>query len=53
DSTPPGAAGLGVAIVRGVAEAHGGSVTVDSTVGQGTTFAVLLPVAERAPERVE
>jgi signal transduction histidine kinase len=53
DSMTPGAAGLGLAIVRGVAEAHGGSVTVDSTVGQGTTFAVLLPVAERAPEPVE
>jgi two-component system phosphate regulon sensor histidine kinase PhoR len=38
----PGA-GLGLSIVRSIVEAHGGWVTVDSTLGQGSTFAVELP----------
>ena len=39
-----GGSGLGLAIARHVAEAHGGALTVRSTVGQGTTFTVTLPV---------
>jgi heavy metal sensor kinase len=35
--------GLGLAIVRSIAYAHGGTVTVDSTVGTGSTFVVQLP----------
>jgi len=38
-----GGAGLGLAIVRGVAEAHGGSVGVRSVVGAGSTFEIRLP----------
>jgi PAS domain S-box-containing protein len=38
-----GGAGLGLAIVRGVAEAHGGAVLVDSESGIGTTFTIRLP----------
>jgi signal transduction histidine kinase len=37
--------GLGLAIVRTVVEAHGGSVAVRSTLGQGSVFEVLLPLA--------
>lgn len=36
-------AGLGLAIVSAIAEAHGGSVTLESPPGRGATFAVELP----------
>jgi two-component system sensor histidine kinase KdpD len=41
--------GLGLAIVKGFVEANGGSITVQSFPGQGTTFYVLLPVEEHEP----
>jgi signal transduction histidine kinase len=40
-----GGSGLGLAIVRGVVTAHGGRVTVESSEGKGTCFAVVLPRA--------
>lgn len=42
--------GLGLTIVRAIARAHGGDVTVDSRLGEGTTFTVSLPA--RAPARL-
>ena len=35
--------GLGLFIVKAIVEAHGGSVTIDSTVGRGTTVSAQLP----------
>ncbi|MDZ7780190.1 MAG: ATP-binding protein [Gemmatimonadota bacterium] len=40
-----GTTGLGLTIVKGVVDAHGGKVRVASTVGEGTTFTLLFPVA--------
>ena len=37
--------GLGLFVIRRIAEAHGGTVAVESAVGRGTTFVVALPVA--------
>ncbi|MFI1964291.1 sensor histidine kinase [Streptomyces pathocidini] len=42
--TPPAGAGLGLAIVRGIVEAHRGSATVRNVVG-GCRFEVTLPTA--------
>jgi signal transduction histidine kinase len=41
--------GIGLATVRRIVDAHGGSVTVESTAGEGATFRVLMPAANRAP----
>jgi len=37
--------GLGLALCRKIAQEHGGSLTVESVVGGGTTFTVTLPLA--------
>jgi two-component system sensor histidine kinase SenX3 len=47
-SRETGGTGLRLAIVRHVAENHGGQVTVRSELSTGSTFVVRLPVAEVA-----
>jgi K+-sensing histidine kinase KdpD len=41
-----GGAGLGLAIAKGFIEANGGEITVDSVVGQGSSFVVAMPCRE-------
>jgi signal transduction histidine kinase len=41
--TPSTSLGLGLFIVKEVVNAHGGSITVTSNLGDGTTFTVVLP----------
>jgi two-component system, OmpR family, sensor kinase len=43
-----GDSGLGLSIVKYIAEAHGGGVGVVSSEGQGTTFTIKLPLATHA-----
>jgi two-component system phosphate regulon sensor histidine kinase PhoR len=38
--------GLGLSIAKGIAEAHGGTLSVESTVGKGTVFSLRLPTAQ-------
>lgn len=45
--------GLGLSICQDFVSRFGGRLTVDSTLGEGTTFAVRLPVAQDAPVRDE
>lgn len=40
--------GLGLSLVRAFAELHGGRMTIDSTLGEGTAVTVRLPVAQVA-----
>jgi signal transduction histidine kinase len=42
-STRRAGAGLGLAIAKGIVEAHGGHLSAESTVGEGSTFAFTLP----------
>jgi signal transduction histidine kinase len=43
-SADSGGMGLGLAIARKLVEAHGGTITAESTAGQGTKMRVVLPV---------
>ncbi len=44
-----GGSGLGLAISQNIVERHGGHIEVNSVVGQGTTFKIVLPVDSQRP----
>ena len=44
--------GLGLFIAKGIVDAHGGRIWVESRIGQGTAFYFTLPLAERAASQV-
>lgn len=44
-SRTTGGSGLGLAITRHLVEAHGGTVSVTSTLGEGSTFRISLPLS--------
>ncbi|MEW6458328.1 MAG: MEDS domain-containing protein [Bacillota bacterium] len=45
--------GLGLGITHNIITAHGGSIGVQSTPGQGTTFDIVLPAAQPEPQAPE
>jgi len=46
DSRAQGGTGLGLALVKHIVNRHQGKLTIDSTLGEGATFTVRLPIAE-------
>jgi signal transduction histidine kinase len=44
---------MGLAICKEIVEAHGGTFSVDSRKGAGSTFAFALPVEPRVTDRVK
>jgi len=48
----PGGLGMGLSVAYGIINRHGGSITVDSAVGKGTTFHIKLPVAASTAKKL-
>lgn len=47
-STRAGGSGLGLPTTRRIIEAHGGSITLESTPGKGSKFTIRLPIPDQA-----
>jgi two-component system, OmpR family, phosphate regulon sensor histidine kinase PhoR len=45
--------GLGLSIVKSIVDNHQGRIWVDSVIGQGSTFTVVLPIAEQRGESAQ
>lgn len=45
--------GIGLALVKGIAELHGGSVSVESAPGEGATFFIRIPIRHEGAEILE
>ncbi len=50
-SRQTGGSGLGLAIVRAIVQRNRGEITVDSTLGQGTTFTITFPAFDTEVDR--
>ena len=46
DPQRPSGSGIGLALVKAIAEAHDGTVGVESEFGQGSTFVITLPILD-------
>jgi len=42
--------GMGLTVVHGIVKNHDGAITVNSQVGEGSTFTILFPVIDEAPD---
>jgi len=48
-----GGTGLGLSLCRRLAQSLGGKITIDSEVGEGSVFSLMLPLRESRPVAVQ